>query len=338
MGARSITTKNISLLSQLYKEGQLNLAPEFQRNSIWPAAAKAYLIDTVLNDRPIPLFFFQRATTTTTGRVGYTVIDGQQRLRAMFDFLDGRFRLSQSPGTPFSNKYFADLPAELKQRIYEYDIIVEELTGYSAEDINDMFVRMNRYVVKLSLQEIRHAKQHGKFRDFVEALGALDFWREERVFSQLQMHRMRSVEFAAELTILLIEGPQDKKSPIDLYYGNYQKSFPPGTEIESRINKYFAWIKRALPSFSESRFRRPVDLYSLIGALDVVSKEGKRLAQLDVTRAGALLIAFEAKTRAATPSGDPGRYVVASSQQTDNIKPRTTRIEVLSEVLSAAVL
>jgi hypothetical protein len=300
MAARSITTKNISLLHQLYKEGQLNLAPEFQRNSVWPSAAKAYLIDTILNDKPIPLFFFQRATTATTGRVGYTVIDGQQRLRAMFDFLDDRFRLTQSSGVAFAKKYFSSLASEYRQRIYEYDIIVEELSGYSDGDINDMFVRMNKYVVKLSLQEIRHAKQKGKFRDFVEDLGRVDVWRQERVFSPLQMRRMRAVEFAAELAILLIEGPQDKKSAVDLYYGRYQKSFPPGLEIERRLKRYFAWIKKALPGFKRTLYRRPVDLYSLIGALDVVSKEGKRLQHMDAKKAGVLLSAFEAKAAAST--------------------------------------
>jgi len=39
---------------------------------------------------------------------------------------------------------------------------VEELTGYSDDDIRDMFVRMNRFVVKLAPQEIRHAKFQGR--------------------------------------------------------------------------------------------------------------------------------------------------------------------------------
>jgi hypothetical protein len=55
MTKRSPTTKAIGLLHQLFSNGQLTLAPEFQRNSVWPNAAKAYLIDTILNDRPIPL-------------------------------------------------------------------------------------------------------------------------------------------------------------------------------------------------------------------------------------------------------------------------------------------
>src|SRR5438093_419111 len=107
MTKRSPTTKDIALLKQLHDQGQLALAPEFQRNSIWPRAAKAYLIDTILNDRPIPLLFFQRISSAQTGRSGYAVIDGQQRLRAIFEFLEDRFRLSQSDkNAPYYNKKF----------------------------------------------------------------------------------------------------------------------------------------------------------------------------------------------------------------------------------------
>ena len=171
MEKRSPTTKDISLLLHLYQQGQLTLAPEFQRNSVWPAPAKAYLIDTILNERPIPLLFFQRVTSAQTGRPAYQVIDGQQRLRAIFDFLDDRFRLTQSDKkAKFYNKTFSALTSEWKDRINNYDLVIEELSGYSESDIRDMFVRMNRYVVKLSSQELRHAKSTGKFHEFVERL------------------------------------------------------------------------------------------------------------------------------------------------------------------------
>jgi hypothetical protein len=74
MAKRSPTTKDIALLHQLFKSDQLTLAPEFQRNSVWPTAAKAYLIDTILNDRPIPLLFFQRTTSPQTGRPTYVIV------------------------------------------------------------------------------------------------------------------------------------------------------------------------------------------------------------------------------------------------------------------------
>jgi hypothetical protein len=150
MTKRSPTTKDIGLLYQLFTNGQLTLAPEFQRNSVWPSAAKAYLIDTILNDRPIPLLFIQRTTSAQKGLPAYAIIDGQQRLRAIFEYLDNRFRLTQSQkNSIFANKRFSELSQELQDRITNYDLVVEELSGYSEADIRDMFVRFNRFVVQL---------------------------------------------------------------------------------------------------------------------------------------------------------------------------------------------
>src|SRR5215470_4473263 len=239
MNNRSITTKDIALLHQLYRGKQLRLRPEFQRLSVWPKAAKAYLIDTILNDRPMPLFFFQRTMSAQSGRQMFDVIDGQQRLRAIFGFLEDEFRLTESRGDSrvkqYSGRRFSELPAELKAAIFNYDLIVEELFTYTDADIRDMFVRMNKYVVKLSKQELRHSLERGKFAEFVERLGKWTFWKKQRVFSDNQINRMRNVEFAAELTVLILEGPQDKKKVLDLYYHSFQESFPEGAKVETKL-------------------------------------------------------------------------------------------------------
>jgi len=330
---RSPTTKDIALLKQLFDGGQLKLAPEFQRNSVWPRPAKAYLIDTILNDKPIPILFFQRNVSAQNGRTLLSVIDGQQRLIAIFEFLNNRVRLTQSKDLTLHNKRFRDLPNDLQNRILNYDLVVEELSGYSEENIRDMFVRMNKYVVKLSPQELRHAKEKGAFREFVERLGRMDFWKSEKVFTALQLKRMRAVEFSAELAILLDEGPQDKKSSIDVYYAQYRDRFPAASSIESRLVAYQKWIKTALPDFSARRFRKPVDLYGLIGALEEVSIQGERLDKIDAKSAGGRLMNFEKATLKKEPKGVAGRYVLAASRQTDNILPRTTRIEVLTSLV-----
>ena len=75
MSKRTPTTKDVALLRQLFDQNQIVLKPEFQRDSVWPRAAKAYLIDTILNDRPISLLYFQRMTSAQTGRPSYAVID-----------------------------------------------------------------------------------------------------------------------------------------------------------------------------------------------------------------------------------------------------------------------
>lgn len=327
MSRLSPTTKDIALLRQLHEEGQLTLAPQFQRNAVWPRAAKAYLIDTILNERPIPLLFFQRISSAQSGRSSYRVIDGQQRLRAIFEFLEGNFKLSETKDPRLKDKQYSKLPDWAKDQILQYDLSIQEISGYSEADIRDMFVRMNKYVVKLSPQEIRHAKERGRFAKFAEKIGALPFWRDNRVFSPNQIARFRAVEFAAELAILFQEGPQDKKDAIDVYYQKYSGSIPFVGDVRNRLNLYLNWIGREIPEFSKTRYRKPTDLYSLLGALDVCWDDRRRM-----TISGQKLMAFE-KQVVPEATGEAGRYFAAASRQTDNLKPRQTRIEVLVSVL-----
>ena len=334
MPKRSTTTKDIALVQQLLETSQLRLAPEFQRNAVWPRTAKAYLVDTILSERPMPLFFFQRARSAQTGKPVYSVVDGQQRLRAIFEFTEDRFALTESKDRRWKGKRFSELPKELQDNLFNYDLTIEELTGYSDDDIRDIFVRMNKYVVKLSSQELRHARDHGRFYEFVEGLARLPFWREQRVFTKHQLTRMKAAEFSAELSILLVEGPQDKKASLDLYYGEYQTRFPSANEVQSKLNAYLGWVLAALPQFRSTRYRKPTDLYGLLGALEKVSRSGKHLQRIDPKIVGPALSRFDADTGTKRPSRQALAYVVAASRQTDNIGPRNTRIDILSQVLS----
>lgn len=333
MGRRSPSPKDIGLLYQLYREGQLDLEPEFQRNAIWPRPAKAYLIDTILSDKPMPLLFFHRSRSPQTGKTHYSIVDGQQRLRAIFEFAEGKIRLPKDSDRRWRNKKFQELSKALQDNFWNYDLNVEELNQFSDKDIRDIFARMNRYVVKLSPQELRNARQAGRFSDFVERVGALGFWRNKRVFTPHQIRRMRNVEFAAEAIILLVEGPQDKKSPVDLYYRQYQSRFPGESRVKKRLLDYLKWIEQALPDLSHSRYRKPTDLYGLLGALDAVSKEGKKLSSISPRSAGKLLMQFQVDLAAPRPGEDASAYLIAASRQTDNIAPRNKRIAILSNLL-----
>jgi len=144
----------------------------------------------------------------------------------------------------------------------------------------------------------------------------------------------KTVHHHQGLTILLIEGPQDKKGSLNLYYGQYRARFPFEAEVKARLDAYIKWILAALPKFKHTRYRKPTDLYGLIGALEKVSRSGKRLRRIDAKTAGAALSQFEAETHKKQPSRQAALYVVAASRQTDNISPRNARIEILSRLLT----
>lgn len=324
------------MLVQLRENGQLNLAPAFQRNSVWPRAAKAYLIDTILSDRPVPVLYFERGINVQTGRPEYTVIDGQQRLRAVFDFIAGRFSLTESPETsPWSRKKWKTLDDRQKARILNYDFIVEELSGYEPEDIRDMFGRMNRFVVRLNQQERRRAIYDGVFKDFVEEIATWPFWRDFNIVTAGAANRQADDELVAELIILLLEGPQDKKESLNFYYEAYSSDFEPADELRTRLRNHLSFLEKAVPNLGDLKLHNKTNFYALIGALDTAVDVAEGYESLDAHKVGRNLTDFsEALDSEDDQSEDVERYAFASSRQTDNLIPRQTRIEILTRLVS----
>ena len=72
---------SIGELMSLYKSGELDLHPEFQREFRWKAPQKSRLIESILLGIPIPpIFVFQRSDGV------WDVIDGLQRLSTILEF------------------------------------------------------------------------------------------------------------------------------------------------------------------------------------------------------------------------------------------------------------
>ena len=333
--SRPVSLQPISEVLRWHQEERLILRPAFQRNSVWTRSAQQAFIDTLLRNKPIPLIFLQRSFSAQRAHEVFSVVDGQQRLTAILDFLNDGFAVvaPRSKGP----KLYSQLSPERQRALVGYELVVEELTGYSNADVIDIFERLNRYSVRLSGQELRNARAKGAFAKFVSELGELPFWDAHRVFSARETRRMRSVEFAAELTILLIEGPQDKKSRIDdFYFGDFIKSFPEGASVRQHLTAYLGWIEEALPQLRELQFRKPVDLYALIGALDRLSKHGRILRSFSKERGGSALREFGSRLKRKQPDRIASAYLLAASRQTDNVIPRTTRIEILERLLSGA--
>jgi uncharacterized protein with ParB-like and HNH nuclease domain len=66
----------------------LTLSPYFQRRSVWKKGAKSYLIDTVIRGLPIPIIFIrERKNDLDSLEPKREVVDGQQRLRTLFSFI-----------------------------------------------------------------------------------------------------------------------------------------------------------------------------------------------------------------------------------------------------------
>ena len=78
-------TPDIKTLHANYQEDDLILHPPFQRNYVWNRKKASNLIESILLKIPIPIIY----TAEENGKE--EVIDGHQRLRSIFAYIDGKF-------------------------------------------------------------------------------------------------------------------------------------------------------------------------------------------------------------------------------------------------------
>src|SRR5438132_381932 len=79
----------VGSLEQQIKDGGLVLQDEFQRRVVWDDRKSSRLIESLLLNVPIPVCYFSEAEDGS-----YSVIDGQQRLTALYRFMSNLLPLS----------------------------------------------------------------------------------------------------------------------------------------------------------------------------------------------------------------------------------------------------
>ena len=71
-------------LDKIYKRRDRYEIPDWQREEVWDDERKQQLVDSILRGWKLPKFYFLKVAEDE-----YEVVDGQQRLSAIFEFLDG---------------------------------------------------------------------------------------------------------------------------------------------------------------------------------------------------------------------------------------------------------
>ena len=86
------TRRSVAFFKKAHDENRLEMKPPFQRNPVWTEVQKAFLIDTILYGYPIPELYVQELVNQD-GVENYVIVDGQQRIRACLEFIEGAFSL-----------------------------------------------------------------------------------------------------------------------------------------------------------------------------------------------------------------------------------------------------
>jgi hypothetical protein len=308
-----------------YLEGSLSIKPPFQRKPVWGPKQKCYLIESILLELPIPEVYVQRETTPE-GKTHYYIVDGQQRMRTVLQFIGAEIDPREAEHNKFSldhlnaeskwyGKTFAQLSETARKHFYDFEFAVRNLKTNDDKEVRDMFERLNRYLEKLKPQELRNSRYTGPFVKLSVRLADEEYWAENKIMSPTVIRRMGDVEFMSELIIGILHGPQ-AGSPvtIDDYYEEYEQYsdvFPDQRTAERLFSATLDDIRELLPDIKETRWSNKTDFYTLFTTIAGFIRQGKELADGPKTRKALDKFADEITTRLADERARVSSHAIA---------------------------
>lgn len=172
------TQKNeysIEYLHKLAKRGRLNLQPTFQRRFVWDIEKASALIESILLDMPIPVIYLAEDPDSILA-----VVDGQQRLSAIFSFIDGTFPEMKSFNlsklrilSELNGKNYQQIPLEFQEKIDSSSLSVITIKNESDVELKfEIFERLNTGSVALNDQELRNCLYRGSYLDLAKELAS----------------------------------------------------------------------------------------------------------------------------------------------------------------------
>ncbi|WP_134723923.1 DUF262 domain-containing protein [Pseudomonas viridiflava] len=241
---RESTSISISEFYENHLLKKYNYEPAYQRKSVWSDEKKAFLIDSILKNFPIPPIFLHQKIDERTGKTTFDVVDGKQRLTSLTMFISNELAVtSESKGSEeLAGLLFKDIEGTLsnyKKEFWRYRIPIELIDSEDANLIDEIFDRLNRNGEKLNGQELRKAKYYGTpLLNLVEKIANTNKFWISRLELATDCNRMEDHEFISELIFVLAE---------DKLFGSNQQTID--AKYEKYSKKKVDWVSDIEPKF-----------------------------------------------------------------------------------------
>ncbi|MDL5613782.1 MULTISPECIES: DUF262 domain-containing protein [Bacillus] len=267
-------TKTISNIYRMFNKEELIIDNTYQRRSVWIEKDKIRLIETILLNFVVPsVYFWQSDTNPETGDSITHIVDGQQRIKAVMDFIDNKFclkgsaLLEDSLIDEYSGKYFVDLSDEDKKKIWNYKFFVIEIDlNANKKDIINMFSRLNLTEYTLNDQEKRNTIR-GLFHELAYELSLNDFWKQIDFFTTNDMKRMKDIQFNASIILLWRNGiieQSNSSAAINRAYEEFKEEYPSMNHDKNSIIKAMEMILELNEGKGIDKFiKKKTQIYSI---------------------------------------------------------------------------
>lgn len=258
-----VNTDNYSIsdLIRMVKQGDIEIAPRFQRNFIWDKTRQSRLIESIFLGLPLPAIYLSEYDD---GRM--TIVDGLQRISTIRDFMNDKLRLCNMEyfdncnGKTFSELHLSDLQL---RRFYRTQITCFKIDYRSPNQLKyDLFRRLNTGGKALNDQEIRNCLSRSNVQDTLyNMISSQEF--QTATCGSIKDTRMAAQESA--LRFICFYNLYTKDSRLVGYDGNMSRTLDSCVEelneipIE-KLNKYVDLFKNSMKQanylFGDYAFRK----------------------------------------------------------------------------------
>lgn len=350
-------TKSVKDIYDSFKNQKLIVDNSYQRRKVWIEQDQVRLIETILLNQIIPeVFFWSASVDPENGETITHIVDGQQRINAIVEFIDGGYCLNKKDllvkelASIIGNKHFSELPNEYKKLIWTYKISVVDIDRKCNRDIiKQMFNRLNLTNYNLNPSEKRHIKDSA-FGDKAEALANDDFWTKCKVFSANDARRMNDTTFCCGIYILADIGltSEINNKTINQYYDDNSNLFDEKNELFNRIKTAMNYINNLIDKQTAEFISKKVQLFTLFSVVFRLMDNNINLSDIIFTTFKNFVKAYSLfKENQKDKLVEQGyeiavdnitQYRAASSEGVNTLRNRVVRCEVLYKILTGEIV
>ncbi len=302
------TDPTLEVLLMRWQRDEIQV-PKFQRGWVWSHTQASQLIESFLLGLPVPGVFLYRERKTQQ----LLVIDGQQRLRAIWGFFEGRL-----PNV--SDFYLRDVDARWEGKRYEdldeldrirfrdavlRAIIVEQTIPEDNSSVYHIFERLNTGGTHLNPQEVRNSAAHGPFNELIKNLNTDPNWRS--IFGRTAPDtRMRDVELIVRF-LALLEGSEQYSKPMKTFLNDFMTKHQTDHSDQPYRSDFEETMERVVASLGPRPFHIRRGLNAAVFDSVMIAFARAKTTPTDIKSRWVTLLenpSFENATRSATTDED----------------------------------
>ncbi len=237
-------------IDKIYRRRDRYEIPDWQRDDVWDEDKKRLLIDTILRGWTLPKFYFMKVSSAPDT---FEVVDGQQRLNAIFEFCDGDLELPPGATKAYGGRKYDDLDDAHHDAFDDFKLQYDVIEEATDTDVRNFFQRLQAGLPLTASENLNSVVSN--LRDFARLLVKKPFFKKVRFADRRYAH----FDVTSKVLAIAVDGLNTSLRYPDLkatYEAN--DGFSDRSATGRRISKTFDYLDTAFPTKNAALSNRTI--------------------------------------------------------------------------------